>query len=193
MKKSFLLIEVLIYLLFIIFDLLKISSTYIKYFGIILCFIYTICNHKKFQSLAMAFTLIADFFLLVLNDYYEVGVLSFVVVQIIYLIFIKNINNKNFSKFLLARILLMIIGFVILFITNNISLLNVLVIIYFSNLLLNTFQSYTIKNNTLAVGLTLFVCCDICVGLHNILPQDTIATFLMWVFYLPSQVLIVLS
>lgn len=193
MRKIFLLAETIIYFAFIIFDLLKIESTYIKYLGIVLCFVYTIYNHKKLKSFAMLFTLIADFFLLVLDDYYEVGVLSFVVVQVIYIFYIKNISNKNFNNFLLSRFLVIIIGIIILYLTKNLSLLNVLIIIYFSNLLISAIQSYSIKSNMLAIGLTLFVCCDICVGLHNILPRETIASFLMWVFYLPSQALIVLS
>ena len=46
-----------------------------------------------------------------------------------------------------------------------------------------------------AVGLGLFFLCDLCVGLHN-LPQNALSGFAslaMWAFYLPGQVLIVLS
>ena len=52
-----------------------------------------------------------------------------------------------------------------------------------------------------AVGvmlLCLFLCCDVCVGLHNMpsaLPEwlQSAARIGMWTFYLPSQVMIVLS
>lgn len=193
MKKKFIIVELIIYLTFIIFDLLKMDSTYIKYLGIIFCFLYSLLNAKKFQSISMFFTLIADMFLLVLNRYYEIGVLSFIVVQIIYILFIKNNNKKYFVSFLIFRFVVLFLGTLILCLTKNLNLLNFLVITYFSNLLINTIESYTIKNNILSLGLTLFVCCDICVGLHNVLPHETIASFLMWVFYLPSQVLIVLA
>ena len=193
MKKKFIIVESIIYLTFIIFDLLKMDSTYIKYLGIIFCFLYSFLNAKKFQSISMFFTLIADMFLLVLNRYYEIGVLSFIVVQIIYILFIKNNNEKYFVSFLIFRFVVLFLGTLILCLIKNLSPLNFLVITYFSNLLINTIESYTIKNNILSLGLTLFVCCDICVGLHNILPHETIASFLMWVFYLPSQVLIVLA
>lgn len=193
MKKKFFVIESIVYLSFIILDILKIDASYIKYLGIVFCFLYALINYKKYQTLSMIFTLIADMFLLVLDKYYEIGVLSFIVVQMIYTLFIKNINDKYFKQFILVRIVVLILGISILYISKNLSLLNILVIIYFSNLLINTFESYNTKNNTLSIGLTLFVCCDICVGLHNILPQQTIASFLMWVFYLPSQVLIVLA
>ena len=52
-----------------------------------------------------------------------------------------------------------------------------------------------------AVGLTLFACCDLCVGLHNMvdfgidLPVaiTKIGDYGMWIFYLPAIVLITLS
>ena len=47
------------------------------------------------------------------------------------------------------------------------------------------------------IGLLLFVGCDVCVGLHNLTgtpaPLAAFAQVGMWLFYLPSQVLIVLS
>lgn len=193
MKKLFIISESLIYLAFIIMDLQSIDSTYVKYSGIVLCLIYAIYNRKKLQSLAMAFTLIADFFLLVLNKYYEIGLISFIIVQLIYFYFLGNIKNAYFKVFLLIRGFLIIFCSLILPLFNLMTLLNELVLIYFINLLLNALQAWLSGNKTLAIGLTLFVCCDICVGLHNINAAYTIATFLMWIFYLPSQVLIVLS
>ena len=49
-----------------------------------------------------------------------------------------------------------------------------------------------------ALGLTLFVGCDVCVGIFNLpgLLPDALYQFSrigMWLFYLPSQVLIALS
>ena len=50
----------------------------------------------------------------------------------------------------------------------------------------------------LAVGLTLLLCCDVCVGLHNLSgPVPAAVTAFadvgMWLFYLPSQVCVALS
>lgn len=193
MKKLFIFSEISIYLLFIIFDFLKINSTYIKYLGIILCFLYTLYDHKPFKSIAMFFTLLADLFLLVLNNHYLIGVSSFIIVQFIYFSYMSINHKVTFKPFLLVRIALLFIEILILILTDIFSLLNLLTIFYFLNLVVNLIQSSVIKNKVLTVGLALFVCCDICVGLHNILPTTTIASFLMWVFYLPSQVLIVLS
>lgn len=192
-NKWFFVSQFLIYITFIIFDLLKFDSTYIKYAGIILCLIYAIYNRKKNRAFAMIFTLIADFFLLVLNNYYEIGLLSFIIVQLAYFYFLGNIDRGYFNMFLLIRGFVIITGSLVLYILNSFSLLNELVLIYFSNLLLNALQACLCKQKVFTIGLVLFVCCDVCVGLHNINAAYTLATFLMWVFYLPSQVLIVLS
>lgn len=193
MKKHFLILETIIYALFITLDIHKVDSTYIKYLGIILCLIFAIYNRKKIRIISMIFTLIADYFLLVINSYYEIGLLSFIVVQMCYIYFLGNISNKHLKTYLLIRVVFVIFGSIILYISNNMSILNELVLIYFSSLLISAVQSWFSGNKVLAIGLSLFVCCDICVGLHNISATYTVASFLMWVFYLPSQVLIVLA
>ena len=101
--KNFLIIQFLIYISFIVLDILKIDSTYIKYAGIILCLIYAIYNKKKNRTIAMCFTLIADFFLLILNDHYEIGLISFIIVQLTYFYFLGNINKGYFNMFLLKK------------------------------------------------------------------------------------------
>lgn len=193
MKRMFLILEGLIYFLFLTLDLFKINSTYIKYLGIILCFIFAIYSEKKVKKIAMFFTLVSDLFLLVLNRYYEIGLISFIIVQLTYFYFLGNINKAYFNMFLYIRGLIIILGSILLVIFNSFTLLNELVLIYFTNLLLNTLEAWLSNNKTLAIGLSLFVCCDICVGLYNINAANNIAAFLMWFFYLPSQVLIVLS
>ena len=193
MKKIFILLESFIYISFIIFDLIKIDSTYIKYLGIILCFLFALFNKKKYRTISMFFTLIADYFLLVRNSSYEIGVTSFIIVQIIYMFFEKKLEAKYFVKYFYFRLLVILLGTCFLYVASNFTLLNELVLIYFSSLLVNTAYAYNIKNFLLALGLTLFVCCDVCVGIHNINTQNYLATILMWIFYLPSQVLIVMA
>lgn len=174
-------------------DLFKADSTYIKYMGIILCFVYALLNNKKFRIVSFIFTLIADYFLLVILDHYEIGVSSFIVVQMVYLYFLGNNKKAYFNMFLLIRGFVIICGTLLLLIFNNMSLLNELVIIYFSSLVLNAIQAYVQGDKFMALGLILFVCCDICVGLFNINSANHIALFLSWVFYLPSQVIIALA
>lgn len=193
MKKQFLIIESIIYLSFLVLDVLKIDSDYIKYLGIIFCFIYVLYNRKKYLRISMLFTLIADYFLLIRLDHYEIGLTSFIFAQITYIYFLGNINKSYFNMFLLIRGFVIIAGTILLDITSSLTLLNELVLIYFSSLLFNCMQAHLVHNKKLAIGLTLFVCCDICVGLFNINAANNVAAFLMWVFYLPSQVLICLA
>lgn len=194
-KKLFIVVEAIIYVCFIILDLLlSIDSTYIKYLGIILCLLFSLYNKSLKLFIAMFFTMLADLFLLVINDYYEIGLLFFIITQLTYLIYLTKLNN--YKKFLLLRLIVFLFGLIILYFVDYINLLNILVILYFSNLLINTLQSFTSNMNLLKIGLFLFVCCDVCVGLHNILNYGLLydlVTLFMWIFYLPSQVLISLN
>lgn len=193
MKKPFIIIESIIYVTFLVLDLLKVDSDYIKYLGIILCLIYAIYNRKKHQTISMTFTLIADYFLLLRLDHYEVGLISFICAQITYFYFLGNMDKSYFNMFLFIRGFVILAGTLLLNMTSNLILLNELVLIYFSNLVFNCIQAYVVHNKTLAIGLTLFICCDICVGLFNINAANSVAALLMWFFYLPSQVLICLA
>lgn len=192
-KKLFIILESIIYIVFIALDIINVYSSFIKYLGIILCLIYVLSNNKKDYYLSSFFTLIADLFLLMLDSYYYIGILFFIVVQYRYASIINKLNSKYTKSFSIIRLSICIFGIIVLFITNNLSLTNAFVIIYFSNLLLNAFQSISTKNILLILGLFLFLGCDICVGIHNISNGKTIADILMWIFYLPSQVLISLS
>ena len=81
------------------------------------------------------------------------------------------------------------------------SPLNLLVCLYFSRLLANACLAWTVRGRrwrAFALGLTLFVGCDVCVGIFNLpgLLPDALYQFSrigMWLFYLPSQALIALS
>lgn len=192
-KKLFIILVSIIYIVFIALDIINVYSSFIKYLGIILCLIYVLSNNKKDYYLSSFFTLIADLFLLMLDSYYYIGILFFIVVQYRYASIINKLNSKYTKSFSIIRLSICIFGIIVLFITNNLSLTNAFVIIYFSNLLLNAFQSISTKNILLILGLFLFLGCDICVGIHNISNGKTIADILMWIFYLPSQVLISLS
>ena len=69
--------------------------------------------------------------------------------------------------------------------------------IYFSNLCINAAGAFALKKHLFAIGLLLFILCDLCVGAYDLaLYFDYTLNFAqvgMWFFYLPSQVLIVLS
>ncbi|MBR5755697.1 MAG: hypothetical protein IKX97_07780, partial [Erysipelotrichaceae bacterium] len=116
---------------------------------------------------------------------------SFIVVQIIYSIY--HCNNSC-RTYLPVRIIKYAVLLVVLYLKGQLDLLDAAILFYFVNLTMNFVSSLSGNVSRLySVGLFLFVLCDVCVGLHNLLPAGKpydIATFLMWVFYLPSQVLI---
>lgn len=212
MKKLTIIFIVLILIMSIFIDVvdisnIKLDTTLIKYSGIILCFIYSTMNINKTKksliSLALFFTLIADLFLLVLDKYYEIGVGVFIIVQIIYLIYLADLS-KIYKDIILRAIIYLIILIVLLIIKEN-ALVTYLSAFYFINLICNIIKSFSKKNDylILSIGLLLFSCCDICVGLYNILYEmyDSsgiinlvyhITCYGMWFFYLPSQGLIAL-
>ena len=81
------------------------------------------------------------------------------------------------------------------------SPLNGVTAFYFTTFLVNTVQSLVLrgkKQRLFALGLVLFLCCDLCVGAFNepgLVPSGvySFARVGMWLFYLPAQVLITLS
>ena len=116
-------------------------------------------------------------------------------------------NEKPLYKTIIVRVLIILAVVIGLFITESLDSLTFVSAIYFLMLLINSIESFFIRNKSFyhlifCIGLWLLVCCDISVGLYNITDvlgvtisystYDIIGT-LMWAFYLPSQVLIVLS
>ncbi|MBO4359035.1 MAG: hypothetical protein J5796_04460 [Erysipelotrichaceae bacterium] len=190
-KKAFLTVESVIYVLFILMDLKGLDSTYVKYAGMVFCFLYCLMGKYNYMKAAMFFTLLADFFLLVLNDHYLIGVSSFIVVQMVYCLYLYT---RSCSTYLPVRAVIYAVLLVAMYLKGELDLFNAAVLFYFMNLTMNFISSLSGDVSGLySIGLFLFVLCDICVGLHNLLPAGKpydIATFLMWVFYLPSQVLI---
>lgn len=70
-------------------------------------------------------------------------------------------------------------------------------LLYFANLCVNCVEAFALKADKpvsrFAWGLLLFIGCDVCVGAWNLALFGDFALVGMWFFYLPSQVLIVLS
>ncbi len=208
---GFIAFETIIYVFFLALDIAKKDSMGIKYFGIVLCFLFALSNAFRGKncltlSLALLFTLIADWFLLVKNDNYVFGVCSFIVVQAIY--FVRLIDDGvSFKRSGIIRAFAIAVVISILYVLELLDILTFVVSIYFVNLVLNAVDGYTLfskstKNKLFAIGMTLFIFCDLSVGLNNLSSYADvskiatfikIASFAMWVFYLPSQVLIALS
>lgn len=199
----FIITESILYLLFLFLDLQGISgSTWIKYAGVLLavCFAFRCASRMEdyLTALALFFTAAADFFLLVLNRHYETGVLIFCLVQFLYCLRLSRPGTFCSKREVALRIALPVPVVFLLAGLGQASLLNILAAFYFCNLVINAAKSRVRRGwNLFTIGLILFICCDICVGLFNLLPPACtlfpFAALAMWAFYLPSQVLLALS
>ena len=169
-------------------------TIWIKYSGILLCLLYALlCALRGGDKLvfpAMIFTAAADWFLLVRGDHLGIGVALFLVVQSIYLI---RLRRMGVGSMVWLRVLLPLLFGTTLVFLHAANPLFLLTALYFSQLVSNTVLAWHGKKWMYAVGMTLFVCCDICVGMFNIGLALSFSTVAMWLFYLPSQVLIVLT
>lgn len=205
-------VESILYIAFLSLDLLNAETSLLKYLSICVCFLYAlfmkICNKNMNPVLlsAMTFTLFADTFLLLIGKYYLIGVISFCIVQTIYAVYLISISAMLSIFPRLAVFLTLIIS---LGLHNMADALSIASAYSYTQLIFNTIHAFTIKDKKsdgwlLAVGLLLFLMCDTCVGLTNITLYYTnihtlisfiqpVASFGMWLFYLPAQVLIVCS
>lgn len=202
---AFLALEAILYAAFLCWDLTVggRGSNPIKFAGILLCLIYSLylsyLGGSRLVSAALALTVLADVFLLLLDTHYALGVVLFCLVQGLYLVRIFRCNGGRSLWGL--RIALFILA---LFVLKGLGLLiplNILALFYFSNFLCNALASLGCPGRNMrlfSVGLWLFLCCDLCVGLFQTpeLVSPAVGEFVqvgMWLFYLPAQVLIALS
>ena len=199
----FVIFESTLYLAFLALDLSGRdgNSLQLKYTGILLCLAFAFfCALRHGDWLvapALLLTAGADWFLLIRNDHLMLGVALFLCVQALYFL---RLHRAGGSRTLLWLRLALAVIFTLapILIPGMGTSLNLLASLYFSQLLSNTVLAWALPSMRLfALGLTLFVGCDICVGLFNLLPP-TAAWYPtvhigMWFFYLPSQVLIALS
>ena len=198
---------VVIYIVFLYMDAITKNlgnqySLYLKYSTIIFCFILSLligsegCSERdKFlvQS-ARFFTLIADYLLVILNDC-KYGILCFCIVQIIYIIRHSFIVKVKLYKLSLSAALVMVILIMLLERINLADLKKEIVMegaAYGCILSLSLYIALRTKNYLICIGMLLFFMCDINVVLYNI-TKEFILGFLIWLFYLPSQLLLTLS
>lgn len=200
----FLTLEAVLYAAFLIWDLTigGRGSNPIKFAGILLCLGYALYLSRRGGSrlvpAALTITALADVFLLLLDTHYALGVVLFCLVQGLYLVRIVRWGGRTLwglraALFLLALLVLKGLGLLIP--------LNILALFYFSNFLCNALASLGCHGRNMrlfSLGLWLFLCCDLCVGLFQNpeLISPGVGEFVrigMWLFYLPAQVLIALS
>ena len=223
------LLQFVLYCSFLALDLSDGSiflSSIIKFSIVIFCFWYALLFGKSiyqkqllYLRIALLFTVIADLFILI-YDYYFLGVLAFCVVQQLYALRLdlrlcNNRVHKISVSFLKRVIIQLIITFIISILLNVVGvILDILLIItvfYFICIMMNVWNATRLAikkhnriNTLFAFGITLFLLCDINVGVFNLTYYISlsslewfhtiylISSILMWAFYAPSQVLIAL-
>ena len=213
---SFYLASLVIYIIFSCQDIitqLAIDNTLIKYVIVILSTVFSFISllfvrvKKDFiqillRSFAFVFTLVADYFLLVLDDYYIVGVSVFIVAQLLHAFSLRfqfDYIKRESILFAILRAIVPIILIIILLTTNfatpNEAPLYILILIYFPQLVFNFVETLYMFIKTrkkealfLCIGFLLFIGCDIFVSLFKLVAYEYIIP--VWLFYAPSQVLL---
>ena len=181
-----------------IFDWFHYSIILIDFLFILINFIIDIKLFKTeyvYIFIALMFTIVADLILVIICEHLPIGVGFFILVQLGYLNFIHYEKNK--FRFI-TTIIITLIALLILIIFRNDPNLNIYVSTLYGLLFISNTTFAIIKklDKMFIIGLILFMLCDICVALDTLQffndPNDFIFR-LIWVFYMPSQILITFS
>lgn len=152
-------------------------------------------------SVAITFSVAADWFLLVVNRQYVAGIFLFICAQIAYA-FVVVPKGLGIKVDLFVRFGLLLVVLVVAVIAGLTDATELVAATYLAMLVANLIEAYHAAAKRrltwlLALGLTLFLCCDVCVGMFHTVsygsPWFAFCETGMWAFYLPSQVLIVIS
>lgn len=213
---AFIAVEAVIYAVFNVMAGLDMPDPiYLKYSGVLLCvavlvavmFFRDTTRDNAIMLAALFFTAVSDLFILVLGKYYEIGLVTFIIVQSLYLYRLYSDRLKKIYITLSVRLGVMVALIITFAVLNMLNLLIAECAIYITMLSANVVDAFiickkSVNNLLFAIGLILFLGCDICVGLHNFGTVLNVAlpiwltktvSVAMWAFYLPSQVLITLS
>ena len=192
------------------------ANDFLSVSAIALCFAFALLFLEKGTDTALIqaalfCTLMADICLIILQPRKQLlAMLFFSAVQICYFILLWK-NQRKYKGFHL--VFRGFISLTALFLTAAVlgekaDPLSLVSLFYFANLLLNVIFSFADfkKNRLFAVGLLLFLLCDICIGLSEMsagyipIKEGTLLYAvihpgfnLAWLFYIPAQTLIALS
>lgn len=199
-----------VYLSFLTVDLffvgLCLLSISLKYLGILLCLATAILLHhsawnRRDSALllsALLFTCVADLFLLVLN-WPVPGLLAFCAAHLFY---IRRYRPALFYPAAAAALLVILGCLATEHWIPGFPVKSVLACLYGTLLLTVAVCGFLsslprINRRLVSAGMVLFLLCDIHVALFNTLAAGSayypFASFFMWFFYLPAQVLLALS
>ncbi|MCF6461313.1 lysoplasmalogenase family protein [Clostridium sp. Cult3] len=213
-----LLFIVILYIWFMYMDIFDIhgfiSTDRLKFLSMIIVFIISLFTRKDALSykdlhllqVGLFITLIADLFLLILDSHYILGIFLFSIVQIIYS-FRYELRNLKLAirNFIVIFLSLSIVYFIVNKLVIELDFIWIMGIFYafcLLNSVAKAFKAYRYKiypkpnRHMVLIGMILFLLCDISVAMYNIFSEGllySISSIAMWLFYLPSQVLLALS
>ena len=201
----FLAVEAILFCIFVTMDVMNMpAENIVKYIAIALVGIMGLRAGKQRDNTvvtaALLFTMLADIFLILVGNFVA-GVCVFICVQTCYTIRFSFMSGKPLVGELLKRLLpgLILGGLATYFLGINVGIIVAYACSFAVNFV-HGFELHILKPSPrhlrFAIGLLLFACCDICVGIHNLKPgfmtEQMIrnAEVMTWIFYLPSQLLI---
>jgi hypothetical protein len=209
---SFITIEFILWMIILFVDL-PFELHFDSYLAILICLIFVIIHFKdtfdyKIMLLAFIFTASADFFLTLLSTQQILGTFLFFLSQLMFMFRLHVTDAKvNYQALIPYAVGFVVISMSIVFFLQTYDLLLLVSVLYYAFLLINTFYAWKKKDKYIlfAIALTLYLLADTMVGLKASSPYITfnphtffywlthISFNLIWLFYLPTQVLFALS
>ena len=201
----FLAVEAVLFCTFVAMDVMHHDAeNVVKYVAICLVGLMGLRAGKQRDNVvvtaAFLFTMVADLFLILIGNFVA-GVAAFICVQTCYKIRFSFMSGKPLVGELLKRLVPGVIlgGIATYFLGINVGIIVAYACSFAVNFV-HGFELHILKPSPrhlrFAIGLFLFACCDICVGITNLRPgfltEQMIrnAEVMTWIFYLPSQILI---
>lgn len=210
MKKTisfiFIAVEAVLFCIFVAMDIMNLDGeNIVKFIAISLVALMGLnAGKQKDNSVvtaALIFTVMADVFLILIGNFVA-GVCVFIIVQTCYTIRFSFMSGKPLVGELLKRWLPgLILGTIAGVLLKSVDV--GITVAYASCFAVNFAHGFELqiynpspRHLRFAIGIVLFACCDICVGIHNLQPSIFTeamirnAEVMTWIFYLPSQILI---
>lgn len=180
------------------------------YCSIVLCFAYGLLYWKtadRWMLAGMACTVGADFFLVVCSPMEQLlGMAFFMVAQSMYAVALHKKQQCKPVVILRVSLTILVPLVAAMVLKEKMDVLSAISLCYYVNLVMNLVAAWAQGNKVLGIGFVLFLLCDTVIGLQTVvkgylpigeqtlLYQIIFTNFnLVWLFYLPSQVLIALK
>lgn len=182
------------------------------YLSIVVCFVFALLLRRPGTGLflgGLACTLCADFFLVVMTPIQQLwGMIFFLAAQLLYATALHRQVPCKWLPLLRLGLSALAAGLCVAILGQGTDLLAMVSVCYYANLIVNIIAAFSQwhRSKLLPIGLVLFLLCDTVIGLqvasggYLTIPESSwlyrliFSSFnLAWFFYLPSQVLIVLS